>query len=156
MKRLLAIGGLLFGAVHTHGGDTNFVNSLNAVWRTNNASNILTFAEQSVSTNRCVETLLGRGIVAVFIQYWGRGATNYFAQAAQIVSTNTSYSVAEKKLARCNIAILKDSFTAITDDANEPQNSQPTWDTQTHALFFAEVGEELPFLHLLKEIAEIP
>ena len=59
------------------GGDTNFVAVLNMQWQGRNASNILVFVENQVSTNRNVETLFARGIVAAAIQEWGRGATKF-------------------------------------------------------------------------------
>ena len=76
----------------TFAGDTNFVAQFNSVWKTHNASNVLVFVEQNITTNKSPETLFARGIVAVFLQEWSQGATNYWEESMQMITTNTVYS----------------------------------------------------------------
>lgn len=135
-------------------GDTNFVAAFNNEWRTENASNILAFADAQLSTNRRAETLFARGLVAIYLQEWGRGATNYLGQAIEEVSTNLSYSAAGRSNIVQRIKDAQGSFAAISADANEPVDSQPSWNTNTHAVIFNELGDEIPFLLTLEEIAE--
>jgi hypothetical protein len=155
MKRLLAIVGLVFGAVHTHGGDTNFVSSFNLHWRGNNASNILAFTETQLAGNRCVETLFARGIVAFFLQDWGRGATNYFGQAIRLAETNAVYSASGKTNVVRVVAEINGAFEVIIDDTQEPAASTPAWKTNGHLILFNEFNNEVPFLNELKRISTV-
>ncbi|MGQ9661869.1 MAG: hypothetical protein ACUVWX_05950 [Kiritimatiellia bacterium] len=137
----------------SHGGDTNFVAALNMQWQSGNASNILVFVENQVSTNRNVETLFDRGIVAAALQEWGRGATNYLGQAIQEAETGALYSAQGKARVITLIGNVKGYFEALAGDTGEPSNSQPSWNTNTHVVIFNELGAEAPFLGVLQEIS---
>ena len=135
--------------VVTFAGDTNFVAQFNAIWQTHNASNILMFVEQNVATNKSPETLFARGSVSGMLQGWTIGTTNYWEQAINIISTNTVYSESEKGNVIKEIRGLQSLMTVM------PADPQPSWNTARHAAFFAEVGDEAPFLDTLKKISTI-
>ena len=137
----------------SRGGDTNFVAVLNMQWQGRNASNILVFVENQVSTNRNVETLFARGIVAAAIQEWGRGATNYLGQALHETSTNALYSALGKAHVIKLIVEVKGLLEAIAEDTGEPLNSRPSWNTNNHDVIFSELGDEAPFFNVLREIS---
>ena len=132
----------------TFAGDTNFVAVFQAMWQTHNASNILVFAEQNVTTNASPETLFARGIVAIMLQSW-HGATNYFEQSVQMIATNNAYSEIGRTNVIKNIRILQNAVPNITD------NPQPAWITSRHALFFSELATEPIFFDTLKDISTI-
>lgn len=137
----------------TLGGDTNFVSTFNSQWVAGNATNVLVYIEDQLATNRRPETLFARGLVAMYLQEWGRGATNYLGQAVSETSTNTSYSAE----GRTNIIQLinqaQADFKAVVAHANEPTNSVALWNTNTHIVIFSELGDELPYLQILSNIA---
>lgn len=149
---LVSICWVLF-ASFTHAGDTLFVAALNVKWQSGNASNILVFVENQVGTNRNVETLYARGIVAAALQEWGRGATNYLGQAIQEAETGSLYSTQGKARVVKLIANAKGYFEGLADDTGEPSNSQPSWNTTNHLVIFNELGAEVPFLDVLQEIS---
>ena len=130
-------------------GDTNFVATFKAMWQTHNASNILVFAEQNVATNASPETFFARGIVAIMLQEWGQGATNYFEQTVQIISTNTAYAEPKKVETIKNIHDVQ--FLAVRMTVNP----LPSWKTNDHATFFRELPTEPIFFDTLKNISTI-
>ena len=135
------------------GGDTNFVAAFDAQWTSQNASNVLVFVDAQVTTNREVETLFARGLVAAYLQKWGRGATNYFGQAIAEAQSNTTYSASGRSNIVQMITDVKGHFEALADDSGELTNSVPTWDTNVHAVIFGELGDQAPFLTTLDRIA---
>ena len=154
MKTMLSV--VLFFAslvVLANAGDTNFVAAFDLQWRSENASNVLAYVESEVATNRNVETLFARGLVAAYLQEWGRGATNYFGQAIAEAQSNTSYSAAGRSNVVQLITEAQGHFEALADDSGEPTNSVPRWDTNTHAVIFGELGDQAPFLTTLDQIA---
>ena len=130
-------------------GDTNFVASFKTIWQTHNASNILVFAEQSVATNASPETFFARGIVAIMLQEWGQGATNYFEQATQMVSTNNAYSEVGRTNTIKEIQFVQFIAVKMTD------KPLPSWNPGDHATFFAELATEPIFFDTLKNISKI-
>ena len=132
-----------------YAGDTNFVNAFNSIWKTHNASNILIFVEQNVTTNKSPETLFARGIIAVALQEWTLGASNYWEQAIQILTTNDTYSAMGKTNAIKEIRGFQMLYSGLSD-------SPPRWETNTHSVIFMHSGNEVPFLDELKEISTIP
>ncbi len=137
----------------TYAGDTNFVAAFNVQWQSGNASNILVFVETQVSTNRNVETLFARGIVAAALQEWGRGATNYLGQAIQVAETGSLYSTQGKAHVVQLVVNAKGYFQGLADDTGEPSNSQPSWNANNHVVIFNELGAEVPFLKVLQDIS---
>ena len=135
------------------GGDTNFVAAFDAQWTSQNASNVLVFVDAQVTTNREVETLFARGLVAAYLQKWGRGATNYFGKAIAEAQSNTTYSASGQSNIVQMITDVKGHFEALADDSGEPTNSVPTWETNVHAVIFGELGDQAPFLTTLDRIA---
>lgn len=152
-KSLFLVVVILATSFATRGGDTNFVAAFDAQWRSQNASNILIYVESQVATNREVETLFARGLVAAYLQKWGRGATNYFGQAITEAQSNTTYSASGRSNVVQMITEAKGHFEALADDSGEPTNSVPTWDTNVHAVIFGELGDQAPFLTTLDRIA---
>jgi len=130
-------------------GDTNFVASFKTMWQTHNASNILVFVEQNVATNRSPETLFARGGVALMLQEWSVGATNYWEQAIQTIATNETHSATGRTNIIKEIRWLQDIVSTIDD------NPLPSWNTNVHAVVFAGVGYEAPFFYTLQDIATI-
>lgn len=137
----------------TYAGDTNFVSTFDSLWQSENASNVLSYVDSYLSTNRNAEALFARGIVAAGLQSWGRGATNYLFQAITNVTENMSYTSEQKVKLSNDIARIQDIFSGLVQDTGEPENSTPSWDTNVHAVIFMESGGEAPFLHILNEIA---
>lgn len=134
-------------------GDTNFVATFDVQWRSHNASNLLTYVDSQVATNRSVETLFARGLLAAYFQKWGRGATNYLGQAVVEAQSNNAYSASGRTNVVRMITDAKGLFEALADDSGEPTNSVPTWDTNTHAVVFGELGDQVPFLTTLDRIS---
>lgn len=141
-------------ALTIHAGDTNFVAVFSTEWQSQNASNILTFSESQISTNRNVETLFARGVVAAYLQKWGRGATNYFALAILNAQSNSMYSPVGRSNVVQIITEIKNNFDALTEDSGEPTNSLPTWDTNIHSVVFGELGGKAPLLSTLEAISK--
>ena len=131
-----------------YAGDTNFVHAFNAIWQTHNASNILVFVEQNVVTNASPEVLFARGTVAIALQAWIPGASNFWEQAIQMISTNSVYSEIGKTNAIKQLQGLQDFFSEVSNDP-------PTWNTNNHAVAFARVGDKVPYLHVLQDISTI-
>lgn len=144
---------VLAASLPSRGGDTNFVAAFNAQWTSQNASNILFYVDAQVTTNRQVETLFARGLVAAYLQKWGRGATNYFSQAIAAAQSNTTYSASGRSNVVQMITEAKRHFEALSDDSMEPINSGPTWDPNVHAVIFGELGDQAPFLTTIDRIA---
>ena len=130
-------------------GDTNFVEAFNAVWLTHDASNVLVFVEQNVATNASPEVLFVRGIIAMALQDWVPGATNYWEQAIQMVTTNSLYSEKGKTNAVNQIQFFQRIF--IGSNTNPP-----SWHPEWHEHFFTKTGDEAPFLNAVRNIATIP
>jgi len=151
--KILYIGVFGLVAFNAYAGDANFVASFDAQWRAQNASNVLAYVESQVATNRSVETLFARGLVAAFLQKWGRGATNYFGQAIAEARRNTTYSESGRSNVVQVITQIKGSFDALVGDGSEVSNSVPTWDTKSHIEIFRESGDQVPFLDVLNGIA---
>ena len=137
-------------------GDTNFVSTFNSLWQSGNASNVLSYVDGYLSTNRNAEALFARGVVAAGLQSWGRGATNYLYQAITNVNANMGYTSEQMSALSNDIARIQDIFSGLSQDTGEPENSTPTWDTNVHATIFMESGGEAPFLHILNEIVTPP
>ena len=152
-KSLFLVMVILATSFSTRGGDTNFVAAFNTQWCSKHASNILSYAESQVATNREVETLFARALAAAYLQKWGRGATNYFGQAIFEAQSNTTYSVSGRSNVVQMITETKGYFEALADDSAEPTNSVPSWDTNYHAVIFGQVGDEAPSLTTLERIA---
>jgi len=129
-------------------GDTNFVAAFKTTWNTHNASNILVFVEQNVATNRSPETLFARAIVAITLQDWCIGATNYWEQAIQMITTNNTYSVIGKTKSVNSIMALQAIFSEIN-------TNPPTWDTNNHAWVFSQPLDEPALFYMLKDISII-
>ena len=133
-------------------GDTNFVSTFNSLWQSGNASNVLSYVDGYLSTNRNAEALFARGIVAAGLQSWGRGATNYIFQSITSVNANMGYTSQQKNALSNDITRIRDIFSGLLQDTGEPENSSPSWDTNIQAKTFMESGGEVPFLHILNEI----
>ena len=130
---------------------TNFVITLNAKWETSDASNVLSYVETDISTNASPEAYFARGLVAAYLETWGRGATNYLAQAADAVDSDPDYTSEQKTSVKQSINQVKGHFSALVEEAEEPEDSEPQWNTNTHAVIFSEL-DEMPFLHVLQKI----
>ena len=132
-------------------GDINFINALSSLWTTHNATNILEFVESNVATNTSSEVLFARGMVAGYLENWGRGATNYLQQSLNLVLSSGSYSDNQKSILTNEIATTRGFFEALADDASEPADSTAQWNTNHHTIIFNELGDELPLLHIFNE-----
>ena len=128
-------------------GDTNFVAQFEAIWQTHNATNILIFVEDNVATNASPEVFFARGTVAVTLQAWSTGATNYWEQAIQMLSTNNAYSGIGKTNVLNSIQAAQNIFAGVS-------TNPPTWRADVHAVIFS--LPEAPDLDLLKAIANLP
>ena len=153
MKVMCGLVVLALLSLNATAGDTNFVAQVNVVWQSNNASNILTYVEDNMSTNENVEVLFARGVVAAYLQGWGRGATNYFGQAMSMAATSQTYSPDGQSNIVQWISSAKGLFGALAQDAEEPVDSEPSWDTNLHAIIFGELGDEIPYYDVLHRIA---
>ncbi len=157
MKRhclVLGIVGIaLAGSFGVRAGDTDFVAAFDARWRSHNASDVLAFADAQVATKRSVETLFARGLVAAYLQKWGRGAVDYFRQAIAEAQANVNYSEEGRSNVIQWVTEVKAHLEALSDETGEPADSQPTWDANVHAVVFAELGDEAPFLATLDRIS---
>jgi hypothetical protein len=147
MKRVNVIVAVGCLSVATFAGDTNFVAQFDVVWKTHNASNILMFVEQNVATNKSPETLFARGIVAIMLQEWGQGATNYFEQVTQMITTNNAYTEIGKTNIIKDIQFVQFIAVKMTD------KPLPSWNTNDHATFFVELATEPIFFDTLKAIS---
>ena len=134
-------------------GDTNFVATVNSMWQTRNASNIVAYVDSYLATNRNAEALFARGAIALCLESWGRGAGDYLTQAVGEINSNSYYTVEQKGLLSKKITAYSGLFVAIANDANEPTNSVPTWNTNNQAIIFREIGDEFPYLFILEDIA---
>lgn len=134
-------------------GDPQFVATFNTEWQTMDASNILTFVESELASCPNAETLLARAIVATSLQQWGRGGVSYVDQAIQWVETNSMYSASGRAKVLATLNEMKGYFEALSDDCDEPLNSQPSWNTNHQAVLFRELGAEVPFLFELQAIS---
>jgi hypothetical protein len=150
MKRIRVVMMVGCFGITAFAGDTNFVAQFDAIWQTRNASNILVFVEQNVATNKSPETLFARGIVANTLQLWTQGATNYWEQAAQLISTNTVYAELERTTVAKEIR-GHNVFIAATLSNNSP----PSWDSASHTLFFSALGDKPLYFDILERIAAI-
>lgn len=150
---LLFLVFVLGASLVADGGDTNFVAAFSAQWSSQSATNILVYVDAQVATNRNVETLFARGLVAAYLQKWGRGATNYFGQAIAAAETNTTYSAVGRSNIVHMIRVASGHFAALAEEAGEPIDSTPSWDTNIHAVIFGELGDQAPFLSTLEQIA---
>ena len=137
-------------SIYAIAGDTNFVATFSTIWKTHNASNILTFVEQNVATNKLPEVFFARGGVALMLQEWSLGATNYWEQAVQMIATNETYSVTGRTNIIKEIRWLQDVVSVIGE------NPLPSWNTNVHAVIFTGIGYEAPFFYTLQDIATIP
>lgn len=152
-QHLLFTVAVLATSITVRGGDTNFVAAFDAQWRSQNASNVLVFVDAQVATNREVETLFARGLVAAYLQKWGRGATNYFGQAIGEAQSNTMYSASGRSNVVQMITRVNEIFEALADESGEATNSVPTWCTNVHSVIFGELGDQAPLLTTLDRIA---
>ena len=141
----------LFLSASAWADGTNFVVTLDAKWRAANATEIRSYVDTELAAKTSPEALFARGLVAAYLETWGRGATNYMAQAATAVDADPDYTAAQKESVKRVINEAKGHFTALTEEAAEPADSQPKWDTATHSVIFTELNE-LPFLHVLQKI----
>ena len=121
-------------------GDTSFVSTFNSLWQSGNASNVLSYVDGYLATNRNAEALFARGVVAAGLQSWGRGATNYLFQAITNVNANMSYTSEQKYALSNDITRIQDIFSGLSQDTGEPENSSPSWDTNVQAAIFMESG----------------
>ena len=145
--RVVVIAGCI--GVTAFAGDTNFVAAFDTIWQTHNATNILVFVEQNVATNASPEVLFARGTIAIVLQDWIPGATNYWEQAIHMISTNSAYSEKGKTNAVNQLRAFQGSFAGL--DTNPP-----SWLTETHAHVFTRMGHDVPFLPILQKISTIP
>ena len=129
-------------------GDTNFVAQYNAIWQTRNATNIYEFVVQTIATNKSPEVLFARGCVAIDLQDWSVGASNYWEQSMQIISTNTVYTEAGRTNVIKKIQWLQGLFAQFED------NAPPSWNTASQAVIFS--LPRTPSLHILEEIVNLP
>ena len=129
-------------------GDTNFVAQYDAVWQTRNATNIYEFVEQAIATNKSAEVFFARGCVAIDLQDWSIGASNYWEQAIQILSTNSAYSAIGRTNVIARIWWLQGLFAEIED------NAPPSWNATSQAVIF--LLPRTPSLDILEEIATLP
>jgi len=132
-----------------YAGDTNFVASFKTIWKTHDATSILEFTEQNVITNKSPETLFARGLTAGVLQDWSPGATNYWEQAKQMITTNDTYSLSGKSISTFQIGMLQNIFASMGDNP-------PTWNTNSHMKVFSGPLDEPPLLHVLERISTIP
>ena len=135
-------------------GDTNFVSSFNTLWQSENASNVLSYVDGYLATNQNAEALFARGVVAAGLQSWGRGATNYLFQSITAVNASTNYTAQQKTALTNEIAGIREMYHGLLQDVGEPENSSPSWNTNTHAEIFSELGDQAPFLDVLNHIAD--
>jgi hypothetical protein len=143
---------MLFSTFTAYAGDTNFVVNFNTMWATHNASNILAFTEAQIETNRSVETLFARGIVAALLQQWTRGAGSYLEQAIGEAQSNATYTAEGRIHVEKELGWLKNFFIAVANDSNEPTNSVPQWNPSEHTAIFDETGDGVPYIFMLEDI----
>lgn len=153
---LSLVASVLSGAFLARGGDTNFVGALNTLWCSRDASNVLVFVDSQLATNREVETLVARGVLAAYLQEWGRGATNYFALAIAAAYSNNSYSAAGRSNVVQSITRINRHISALLESSGEATNSVPKWDTNGQAEIFGELGDQVPYFEELDEMAHTP
>ena len=151
IRRIIFLCSVLLGG-EAFAGDTNFVSTFNSLWQSGNASNVLSYVDGYLATNRNAEALFARGIVAAGLQNWGRGATNYLSRAIAAVNADIGYTPEQKQRVSNDLARIQDIFVGLLQDTGEPGNSSPSWDTNVQAKTFIESGGEAPFLHILNEI----
>jgi len=135
-------------------GDTNFVAQYDAIWKTHNASNILAFVERNVATNRSAEVLFARGNIALTLQDWCVGATNYWEQSIQIISTNSTYAEIGRTNVINKIRWLQGLFTEIEQIDPAGFNAPPSWNPVSQAVDFS--TPKAPYLSILEEIVNLP
>jgi hypothetical protein len=129
----------------------SFLQQLDEKWRTHDATQVLNYVETQRSANPDnAQILAARAIVAVSLQEWGRGATNFLAQAIQKTAASTNYTSSQKQIIAKKLSGLTNVFAALANDAGEPPNSSPKWNTNTHAVVFRELGDEFPHLSTLQ------
>ncbi len=138
------------------GGDTNFVAALNTHWCSRDASNVLAFVDSQLATNREVETLVARGVLAAYLQEWGRGATNYFGLAIAAAYSNSSYSALGRSNVVQSITRINRHISALLESTGEATNSVPKWDPNGQAEVFGELGDQVPYFEELDELAHTP
>lgn len=134
-------------------GDTNFVATFNTLWHSEHASDVLTYVDDYLVTNQNAEALFARGVVAAGLQSWGRGATNYLFQSITAVSENSNYTAQQKSNLTNEIGTVRELIYGLVQDIGEPEDSLPSWNTNTQAEIFGELGDEAPFLDILNHIA---
>ncbi|MCL1921529.1 MAG: hypothetical protein FWG50_10735 [Kiritimatiellaeota bacterium] len=148
MKRIKVVMMLGCIGVTAFAGDTNFVAAFDTIWQTHNATNILLFVEGNVTTNVSPEVLYARGTVALTLQGWSAGATNYWEQSIQMLSTNNTYSEIGRTNVIRQMRALQGIFVEIAS------TNPPTWNTDIHAKFFS--IPLTPDLDILEAIANLP
>jgi len=147
MKKIIIYMMLL---ITTFADETSFVTAFNTMWQTHNASNILIFVEQNVTTNSSPETLFARGIVAGTLQGWGQGQTNYWEQAMQMLADKEDKS----DLWKTN-AVNQIQWIQILMSTKGVDDNPPSWNTNAHSIIFSILGDEPPFYDTLKNITDI-
>lgn len=133
---------------------TAFMDGFETLWNTHHASNVVAYVNAHVRTNQTVEVFATRALVSVYLEKWGRGATNHLAHAITLAQTNTLYSTTQRAVVITQLDEMKGLFATLSDSANEPAESRPTWDTQHHALIFNEFADEAPFIFIIKQMNE--
>lgn len=148
MKRINVVMIASCFGVTAFAGDTNFVAQYDAIWQTRNATNIYEFVEQAIATNKSPEAFFARGCVALDLQDWSIGASNYWEQSIQIISTNSIYTEIGRTNVVNRIRWLQGLFAQIED------NAPPSWNAASQAVIFS--LPRTPSLYMLEEIAAIP
>lgn len=144
MIRISCIFLLWLLLVSTSRANTNFVSELEAAWQGHDASNVLAFIEEELTTNQNAEVYFARGIVAAYLQEWGVGATNYFGLATDSAGTDARYSADYRVTVTNAISQAVAGIEAVMEMAGGAGNS-PSWNTNTHAVIFSEFSLEIPF-----------
>ena len=156
MKRIIVTMVMMASCISlmVYAGDTNFVAQFDAIWQTRNATNILIFVEDNVATNASPEVFFARGIVAGHLQNWAVGATNYWEQAIQMISTNNAYAETEKERVIGPIRALQCMIETAGKIDPVGTYAPPSWNTNTHAIVFKRL--RAPRMITLEAIANLP
>ena len=135
--------------------NTNFVSALEAHWHGNNASNVLVYVENELTTNQNAEVYFARGIVAAYLQEWGVGATNYFRLASVSAEADSRYSADYRAKVMQAISQAVVGIEAVMEMA-EGEGGTPSWNANTHTVIFTEFSQKIPFDKTIRLLALTP
>lgn len=141
-----------FALTPAHLCANDFTAQLNALWKANDATQVLIYVESERNSHPTdPQILTARAIVTANLEQWLRGATNQLQQAMALTSASTNYTSSRKQAITQEVAQLQGIFAALADDLDEPTNSAAAWNPQIHSELFGEIGDEFPYLSVLEQ-----